>query len=175
MNSPGVDTKWILNETSERLTLFSRGATALQSKAFINRNGHVVLRVIEGEDNFNSIQAGIAHETNGALRHFEVEGVLGVISPIRNTLIVNPRLGISQKRFHKQNNQDTPKTNVMTLSKDVLPLSGVRTHYRTIVDPKIHSEIQKRHFEFSGNVAATLIAPNGIYHILIVILCNSVL
>jgi hypothetical protein len=151
-----------------------RGATTLQSKPLINWKGHIVLRVIEGKDNFDSIQAGIAHETNCALRHFEVEGFLGVIGPIRNTLIINPGLGISQKRFHIQNNQDSPKRTFMTLSKDALPLSGVRTHYRARVDPKLRSKIQKGRFEFSGNPAATLIAPDGIYHILIVFLCNSV-
>jgi hypothetical protein len=106
------------------------------------------LRVIEGEDDFDSIQPGITHETNCALGHFEVEGFLGVVGPIRNALVINPRLGISQKRFHKQSNQDTPKLTFMTLSKDVLPLSGVSTHYRASVDPKNPLEIQKGHFEF---------------------------
>jgi hypothetical protein len=36
----------------------------------------------------------------------------------------------------------------MTLSKDVLSLSGVRTHYRASVDPKNPSKIQKGHFGF---------------------------
>jgi hypothetical protein len=62
----------------------------------------------------------------------------------------------------------------MTLSKNKLLLSGVWTHYRVPVDPKIQAEVPKGHFEFSGHPAATLIAPEPLYHILIVFLCNSV-
>jgi hypothetical protein len=62
----------------------------------------------------------------------------------------------------------------MTLPKNKLLLSGVRTHYRAHVDPKITSKIQKGRFKFSGNPDATLIAPDSLYHILIVLLCNSV-
>jgi hypothetical protein len=76
------------------------------------------LRVIEGKDNFDSIQPRIAHETNRAFRHFKIEGFVGVVGPIRNALKVNPRLGISQKRFHIQKNQRLSKSGLYDFTQE---------------------------------------------------------
>jgi len=83
-----------INGDVKESALFPRSAT-LESKPFINGNRDVVLGVIKGKDDFDSIQAGVADETNRAFRQAEIKGFVGVIGPIRNTLIVDPRLGIS--------------------------------------------------------------------------------
>lgn len=79
----------------EDSVLFPGSATTLESKPLINGNRHVVLRVVKGKNDFDSFEAGVADETNRAFRQAEIKGFVGVIGPIRNTLIVDPRLGIS--------------------------------------------------------------------------------
>jgi hypothetical protein len=152
--------------------LLSRSTTTLEAKPFINGNRHVILWIVECKNHLDPLQSCIAHETNRALRHPKIKGFLRVIGPIRNTLIINPRLCISQKRFHNKKIK-TPKLTVMSLTKEMLLLSGVWTHYRARVDPKIPSKIQKVSFEFFRNPAFSLIAPKREYLILITFLCNS--
>ena len=91
-----------LRSTRAESSFSSGSATTLEAKALIHWHRDVVLRVVEGKDNFDPVQPGVAHKTNCAFRHPEVERILGVFGPIRNSLIINPRMGISQKCFHIQ-------------------------------------------------------------------------